>query len=88
MFSVISSKITLEYCNIIFSLRMRSFTKFSSANMSFATNLPNFPAAKFPPYGIMNSILHFFGGSLLSEKNLLHLLHETDDNDANQAMAV
>ena len=31
---------------IIFSLRMGRFAKFYSANMSFATNLPNFPTTK------------------------------------------
>ena len=40
------SRITLEFYWIVFSLRMGQFTKFYSANMSFATNSPNFPAAK------------------------------------------
>ena len=45
MFSVILSKIMLEFCYIFFSLRMGKYAKFSFANMSFA-NLPSFPAAK------------------------------------------
>ena len=56
--------------------------------MSFATNLPNFPAAQVSSIWYHEQYIAFFGGSLLSEKNLLHLLHETNDNDANQAMAV
>ena len=47
MFSVIRLKITFEFRYIIFfSLRMERFTKFSFTNVSFATNSPNFTAAK------------------------------------------
>ena len=36
----------LEFCRAILNLRIDRFAKFSSANMSFAANLPNFPIAK------------------------------------------
>ena len=39
-------RITVGFCWIIFSQRMGRFTKIYFANMSFATNLPNFPAVK------------------------------------------
>ena len=43
---MLRSKIMLGFCCIIFSLMMGRFAKFYSANMSFATNLPNFPDTK------------------------------------------
>ena len=36
-------KMTLNFCSIIFSVRVGRITEFFSANMSFATNLPSFP---------------------------------------------
>ena len=83
MFSVIHSKIMLEFCCIIFSLRMGRFAKFSSTNMSFATN---FPATKIPSICHQNSFYTIY--TVMSANYLTVVGTQIFSNSKNKVAAI